>query len=179
MSKTKTKKKRKLKVDLGCGQNKQEGFVGVDISSSVDADVVHDLTQFPWPFEDNQVEEVFCSHYVEHVPDLIEFMHELYRICCKKAQVRIVHPYLLSRRAWQDPTHKQFLSEAAWPYFAKDWRELNRLDHYPIHCDFGILNIMAIYKPEWAQRSQEAQQFAMSHYWDVVDDLVVDLECRK
>jgi len=169
-----------IKLDIACGQNKQEGFTGVDVAPTSQADVIHDLTQFPWPFEENSVEEAFCSHYVEHTPDLIGFMNELWRIMAPGAQVRIVHPHSRSDRAFQDPTHVRFIPETGWAYFARDWREANKLDHYPIICDFGIVNMFySGWNPPWESRSEAARQFALTHYWNVALDVVVDLQARK
>ena len=167
-----------LKLDLGCGQAKQEGFTGVDIAPLEGVDVVCDLFTFPWPFEDDSVDEVFCSHFVEHVPDHIAFMNELYRIMKPGAQVRFVHPYLWNDRCFQDPTHRQFISEHRWYYFAKDWREINKLEHYGITCDFGVNNIFPLFASPWDQKNTETQQFAMRHYHNVINDLIVDLVKR-
>ena len=60
----KSKKKKPvqpLKLDLGCGQNKQEGFTGVDLYAPW-ADVKLDLFKFPWPWKDGAVDEIHCSH---------------------------------------------------------------------------------------------------------------------
>ncbi len=169
-----------LKVDLGCGQAKQEGFVGVDISPKSDADIIHDLWTTPWPFDDNSVEEAFCSHVVEHTPDLIAFMEECYRILKPDAKIRIVWPHLRSDRAFQDPTHTRFIPEHTWSYFARDWREASELDHYPITTDFGIENMYYVsFNGDWGQRSEPSRQFALAHYWNVATDVVVDLKARK
>jgi hypothetical protein len=56
-----------IKLDLGCGQNPKEGFEGVDIRGGK-AKHVCDLFKFPWPFQDSSVDEVHCSHFLEHVP---------------------------------------------------------------------------------------------------------------
>jgi predicted SAM-dependent methyltransferase len=55
------------KLDLGCGLNPKEGFEGVDVRGGVAKHVV-DLFKFPWPFEDNSVDELHASHLLEHVP---------------------------------------------------------------------------------------------------------------
>jgi predicted SAM-dependent methyltransferase len=167
-----------MRLDIGCGQSKQEGFTGIDIAEGIGADIVHDLNQYPWPVKDGEVEEAFCSHVVEHVGDLIAFMNEVHRVLAKDALIRIVHPYCKSQRAFQDPTHVRFIPEATWSYFNAQWREANRLDHYPIDCDFEITSISAVFADPWQLRSQDAQQFAMRHYWDVVNDLVVDMKKR-
>ena len=41
-----------LKIDLGCGSNKKEGYVGVDILDVPGVDYVTDLSKDPLPFDD-------------------------------------------------------------------------------------------------------------------------------
>ena len=57
----------KTKIDLACGDAKKEGFFGVDIADIEGVDLVHDLTVYPWPIEDNIADEINCSHYIEHI----------------------------------------------------------------------------------------------------------------
>ena len=54
-----------FKLDLGAGQNPREGFEGVDIYPG--AKHVVDLLKFPWPFADESVDELHCSHFAEHI----------------------------------------------------------------------------------------------------------------
>src|SRR6185369_2289998 len=122
--------KVKVRLDIACGKSKKQGFTGVDIWQG--ADIVVDLEKYPWPFEDNSVDEVYCSHYIEHVPDLISFANELNRIMKVGAKAEIIAPYYSSIRAWQDPTHLRAISENTFLYFNKKWRIINKLDHYPI-----------------------------------------------
>ena len=56
-----------VRLDLACGQTPQEGFEGVDLYSEQAKHKV-DLLKFPWPWADNSVDEVFCSHFIEHIP---------------------------------------------------------------------------------------------------------------
>jgi predicted SAM-dependent methyltransferase len=163
-----------LKLDIACGQAKQPGFVGVDIAASPNVDVVHDLEQFPWPFEQSSVDEVFCSHYIEHTGDLIKFMNELYRIMKPGAKARIIAPYYTSIRCWQDPTHKRAISEATFMYFHREWRDRNGLNHYPITADFDFVYALML-EPEWAKAAEEARKFAIRHYWNAVRDIHVEL----
>src|ERR1044072_8272548 len=71
----------KIRLDLACGNNKREGFIGIDQSlEKTQADVAHDLESYPWPFSEGYADEVFCSHFIEHVVDLIAFMNEVWRV---------------------------------------------------------------------------------------------------
>jgi hypothetical protein len=178
------------KLDLACGQSKREGYFGVDVIETDDADQVLDLLRFPWPFADDSVEEVFCSHFVEHVPHwrpwfpdnrdgLDLFMDEIWRICKPDATVEIVHPYGMSKRALQDPTHCRYIIEDTWPYYSAEGRKQIGVDHYPTVADFEILNIANGFYPDWALKSDAARSWAAAHYWGVVTDLIVTLKALK
>ena len=41
------------KLNLGCGEDKKEGYVNVDFHSHVKPDVVHDLNVVPYPFAES------------------------------------------------------------------------------------------------------------------------------
>lgn len=162
------------KLDVASGQNKQEGFTGIDIADIPGVDIVHDLTCYPWPVEDNSITDVFCSHYIEHVDDLLKFFDELYRITKVGANVVIVAPYGKSDRAWQDPTHVRPILESTFLYANKKWRKENKLDHYPITADFDFTYGYAIH-PNWQLRSEEARNWALIHYWNVATDIHVTM----
>ncbi|MEK7493608.1 MAG: hypothetical protein AAB630_00465 [Patescibacteria group bacterium] len=169
-----------MKLDLGCGQNKQQGFKGVDIAPGPGVDYVIDLERYPWKeFEDGSIEEIYASHYVEHVSDLIKFMNEVWRIAEDGAKVTFVAPYYTSIRAWQDPTHKQAISEATWLYYNKAWREANKLAHYPITCNFDIIQMVAFFNSPWDKKTEEARQFAQQHYFNAVSDILIELKAIK
>lgn len=159
-----------LRLDIGCGKNKKEGFKGIDISPDVGADFVHDLNIFPWPFEDSSVYEIFTSHYVEHVSDLIKFMEECYRILMDQSVITIIAPYYTSVRCWQDPTHVRAISEMTWLYYNEEWRKINKLEHYNINCDFKIESNKFVFDPTYISKSDEAREWARKHLNNVVLD---------
>jgi hypothetical protein len=192
-----SKKPAVLKLSLACGDNKPEGFLGVDIAKTDSADYVQDLLQFPWKqFADNSVDEIECSHFVEHIPHgdgyhdpFLQFFDEIYRILKPaefdpanpniplKGFARITCPYYSSMRAWQDPTHQRAISEASFLYLNKQWRVDNKLDHYDVSCDFDF-SYGYLLSPDWVNRSQDAQAFAIRHYNNVVSDIQVQLVKR-
>ena len=110
--------------------------------------------------------------YIEHVQDLMKFMDEVYRVLKKGATAMFVAPYYSSMRSMQDPTHIRPISEATFLYYNKKWREDNKLDHYPIHCDFDF-TYGYVLAPEWVNRSQESRDFAIKHYNNVITDIQV------
>jgi SAM-dependent methyltransferase len=166
------------KLNLACGQTRIEDYFGIDIVPGENVDAVMDLEQFPWPIESSSVEEIICSHYVEHTSDLTKFMDEVYRILKPGGKIKIIAPYYSSMRAWQDPTHKRAISDATFLYYNKQWRDANKLDHYGIQSDFDFTYGYDM-DPTWAAKHEEARNFAIRHYMNVVNDIHVVLTSRK
>lgn len=56
-----------IKLDVGCGANKHQGFIGMDYREMPGVDIVHNLEQFPFPLPDESVTLAVSSHVVEHL----------------------------------------------------------------------------------------------------------------
>ncbi|MBO0783172.1 MAG: hypothetical protein J2P37_30525 [Ktedonobacteraceae bacterium] len=171
--------KELLKLDLGCGENKREGFIGIDLYAKADQTV--DLFKFPWPWTDESVEEVYCSHFFEHIPGpaRIPWMDELWRILVPEGKATIIVPYWSSPRAIQDPMHAwPPVAESSFLYFNKGWREANKLNHYLGRCDFDF-SYGYLLDPETAMKNQELVTFYVKHYTQSVNDLQVNLVKRN
>lgn len=167
------------KVDLACGNNKAEGFLGVDIAKTEAVDVVHDLTQVPWPFEDESFGEARCSHFFEHLEpkQRIDFMNELYRILRKGSGCLFTTPRGFDRQV-QDFSHKwPPLVESSYYYFDKEFYKANNMEHYlelyGIRCDFEVRPVQVSVTPDFALRSDEHKIFATRNYTNVAVDLTV------
>jgi predicted SAM-dependent methyltransferase len=62
------KNNKGISLDIGCGENKQPGCVGIDVRSLDGVDIVHDLQKFPWPLPTESVSFALASHLIEHFP---------------------------------------------------------------------------------------------------------------
>lgn len=109
--------KKKERLHLGCGHIIKEGWLNHDIVALPGVDVVHDLRQFPWPFEDGQFEEVHADNVLEHLRDTVKTMEEIYRITKPGAKIFIGVPFWNSSEAWGDPTHERLFSEEIFEFF--------------------------------------------------------------
>jgi SAM-dependent methyltransferase len=161
-----------FKLDLGCGKNKKEGFIGVDSKEFPGVDLVHDLTK-PWPWPDNCVDAVHCSHFVEHLKaeERILFVNELYRVLKPKAQAAIICPHWASTRAYGDLTHQwPPVCEMWFHYLSKTWRDENAPHNDFYLCDFETTYGYGL-NPTILTRSQEYQQFAVAFYKESVQDI--------
>lgn len=93
-------------LDVGCGNNKIKGAIGIDKVKGTQADVVHDLEVLPWPFEDNAFDEIACNDVLEHLADVIKTIEELSRIGKPSAVLKIRVPHFSNYNGLSDVTHK-------------------------------------------------------------------------
>lgn len=56
-----------IKLDIGCGANKNKGFVGMDILPLPGVDIVTNFEKFPWPLPDECASLAVASHVLEHI----------------------------------------------------------------------------------------------------------------
>lgn len=118
-----------IKLDVGCGENKQAGFVGMDIRPLETVDIVHDVEKTPYPLPDECCNTILTSHLIEHIcpKRFISVMNEWWRLMKVGGQLLIGAPYGNSFGYVQDPSHCMAVNEATWAYFdptAQESREL-------------------------------------------------------
>jgi SAM-dependent methyltransferase len=107
-------------LDVGCGDLKAAGAVGIDCRALDGVDVVHDLDQTPWPLPDSAFDLIICSHVIEHVADIPRFLREVHRLGAAGARVRIATPHFSSLDSWTDPSHRHHLSLRSFAFFTEE-----------------------------------------------------------
>jgi SAM-dependent methyltransferase len=112
-------------LDIGCGSKKHPGAVGLDISADTDADIVHDLDDFPYPVKDSSFDVVLMQDVIEHVAEPMRVAAELHRILRPGGRLQLRTPHFSSALAYGDPTHRHFYSTNAIRYLAQPG-----FDHY-------------------------------------------------
>jgi ubiquinone/menaquinone biosynthesis C-methylase UbiE len=106
-------------LDVGCGKNKRKGAIGIDIDPNSDADVIHDLNIFPWPFNDNEFDIILCFNVLEHIDNVPKAMEEIWRIGKNKGIVEISAPFPSSKFLYIDPTHKRAFVSKSFDFFVE------------------------------------------------------------
>jgi hypothetical protein len=128
------------KLNVGCGNEILRGYVNLDIAELPGVDVVHDLNKLPWPFEDNRFEEIRIIHVLEHLPDTVRIMEELWRISNAGCKVIVCVPYWNSWRSVGDPTHVKGFHQKTFDFFDPN-REHGKMRSYYTHARFEIAKI--------------------------------------
>lgn len=81
-----------LRLNLGAGEWPVEGWLGVELEAG--ADVVCDLSVFPWPWADESVGEIIASHMLEHFTrqDGERFVAECWRVLAPGGVLHLAVP---------------------------------------------------------------------------------------
>lgn len=104
-------------LDLGCGNRKKPGAVGMDQNPRTQADVIHSLEALPWPFPDASFDFIYADNCIEHLDDVLGAMEEIHRILKPGAIAKIIVPYFRAHWAYNDPTHRRFFSVETFYHF--------------------------------------------------------------
>lgn len=105
------------RLNLGCGNDRREGYIGVDLFDGPQVDQIHDLDRGPWPWLDSSVHHILARHVFEHVQDPVLFMAECWRVLRPGHSLDVVTPHWKSRDAYTDPTHRRFPTEHTFDYW--------------------------------------------------------------
>lgn len=113
-----------LKLNIGCGYNKQPGFLNVDKFAACGPDRVCDVENLPWIWPDDSVDEVLFNHSLEHIGEDAEtflgVMKELYRVCRNGAEIQINVPHPRNDDFLNDPTHVRVITPTVLSLFDKE-----------------------------------------------------------
>ncbi|MEW6558298.1 MAG: class I SAM-dependent methyltransferase [Elusimicrobiota bacterium] len=105
-------------LDIGCGNNKKHpDAVGIDFSSDSNAEIIHNLNIFPYPFGDNEFDLVYMVSILEHLDNIFKVMEEVWRITKNGGKIIIFGPTRFSSALYDDPEHKRAFTLKSFDYF--------------------------------------------------------------
>jgi|WetSurSiteA1Bulk_404760.scaffolds.fasta_scaffold81403_3 SAM-dependent methyltransferase len=90
-----------MRLNLACGQKTLPDYVNIDKYPLNTGVIVHDLLT-GIPYEDNSIEEIYVSHFLEHLKvrhEAIPFLRECNRVLIPGGNLIIVTPDLEQIRA--------------------------------------------------------------------------------
>ena len=189
-----------LILDIGCGQKKLDGAVGIDFSPFSTADIVLDLNKEKLPFEDSSVDFIYTSHALEHL-SFNGFMHmisEMYRVAKPDSQIYITVPYFQNTINFANPFHnnKICFNEHTFRFFSSD-ASCEALEPYeyqkPTVPNYGLrysanaelnielktLKIEYLYFPEYADKTYEEKYLLRQTSLNVVVNITYWLQVIK
>lgn len=114
------------KINMGAGTSAKyfPDWVNLDFIAAEGIDVVHNLNEYPYPFEDNSADMIQAIDVIEHLPPYIDgkpnvmmFIEECHRILKAGGMLKIQTPHWQSKNLWIDPTHTRGFDEKSMDYF--------------------------------------------------------------
>lgn len=167
-----------MKIHFGCGKSKKPGYIGVDLAQLPGVDIIHNLNVFPYPFKTNEADDLLLENILEHLPNTIAVMEELWRISRNSGTLHISVPYYNSQGAHTDPTHVRFFSEHSFDYFAPDGENFLSFYNFYSKARFNILSITPI-QNHFLFLFPKRLQWFFAHHFATVHGLHVILQTVK
>jgi SAM-dependent methyltransferase len=119
-----------LVIDIGCGDRKYPGSLGIDIAPLKGVDLLADIGR-GLPLRDSSVDAVHASHVLEHIDDLVGLINEVWRVCRPGARFYVTVPHATSSyMTWRDPTHRRGVNLSTLSYFDKTTPDGRRFGYY-------------------------------------------------
>ena len=174
-----------MKLNMGCGQNKINGYLNIDKHSECEPDLQFDLEKFPWPFKTSEVNEVLFNHSLEHIGAntniFLNIMKELYRVCNNDAKIQINVPHPRHDNYINDPTHVRIITPQIFELFSKKnnilWEEI-KASNSPLakylDIDFETIEINQVLEPEYIEKlnNKELTQREIEKYIKELNNIV-------
>lgn len=147
-------------LDLGCGPNKVNGALGVDIVPMKGVDVVANFFELIYPFADNTFDEIHLVDVIEHLPNTIKTMEEIHRIARPDAKIFIRVVNWNSIYTAMDPTHVKAFTEESFDFYGSRPGR-----NYYTKARFEVVHVDRLYNPQ-VQKFIHSKRImkAMSYY---------------
>jgi SAM-dependent methyltransferase len=107
---------KEKRLNLGAGITYIPGFINIDISKK--ADIILDLGKDKLPFDDDSVNLIFSYHTLEHIPDYLFTLSEIYRVLKHGGRFLVGLPYVtLTKYHMVNPYHLHNFNEFSFDFF--------------------------------------------------------------
>jgi len=184
------------KLNLGCGFDKRQGWINADSFAACEPDILLDIEQEEWPFEDGRFDHVLLKHVIEHVGKEFDvfarIMRNLHRILAPGGLLEIHVPHYRHETYWSDPTHVRPFTYLTFQMMSKrqndEWiaqRANYTMLAYLIGVDFEIRSAVQVYDPTYVTAlnegriSKEEVRRRAEIDWGVVRELKFELAAVK
>ena len=116
----------RLRVDLGCGNHKREGFVGIDRVHMDGVDIVWDV-RCGLPVTSG-IDYAVADNLMEHIgAEFIDVMNAAHNAIRHGGRFTVITPGThMPLAAFSDPTHVRYFTPETWDYFdvaSERWRD--------------------------------------------------------
>ena len=126
------------KLNIGCGYRPKMDFINLDYDPIVNPDMVRDISE-GLPFDSDKFEEIYSSHVIEHVKDVLFFMYEIWRVSKNKARIEILAPYSGFLEWALQPDHLRLMNWGFFDRWKPEWRSVQNEDKQCRGAKFNVI----------------------------------------
>ena len=184
------------RLNLGCGLNKFDGYLNVDVSDLVKPDQIVDLNVTPWPWKDNEFGHIVAKDVLEHLgdtpKDFMNILKEMYRISDNGAVWEVQVPHWRCDIAVDDPTHRRVITLGTFMLLnqKKNFERMkeNQSDSllaFEHDIDLEVCDVNFEYLPHWSERlkrgeiSEEELNYALNTFNNVALSMRLLIQVNK
>ncbi|MBN1561016.1 methyltransferase domain-containing protein [candidate division KSB1 bacterium] len=159
-----------IAIELGCGQAKTNGRIGIDRVDLSSVDIVTDLEHGLAFFPDESVDSVHAYHFLEHVENLQLLLRDIHRVCKPNGRVLLRVPHFSNPYFYSDYTHRRFFGLYSFEYFAGEQKRFNRrIPNFYSDFHFITRELKLVFYSQWLGRKfpRKAAQliFNLNSWW--------------
>lgn len=144
----------KCVLELGPGDTKQFDYcIGLDMMKKDSVDYVCDLSNGFSFIQDNSIDEIRSSHFLEHIDNLPLFLKEVFRILKPGGRMINVVPHFSNPYYYSDYTHKSFWGLYSISYFSKNSFFKRKVPTYYNDINFEIIDVKLIFRSDFRLRN--------------------------
>lgn len=120
-------------LDVGCGKNKSDGYIGIDKITADNVDHVIDVDKSGLTeWAESSVAGIRSVHFIEHCENFFYVMNEFHRVLKPEGRLYLVAPYGNGYYWQRDPTHKCCVTEDTFRKY------LCQPEYVKAYSDYGI-----------------------------------------
>jgi len=141
-------------VELGCGQKKKPGRIGIDKLDLPNVDIVADLENGLSFLPDNSVDQIHSRSVLPHIENFENLMREIVRVLKKNGTAHIFVPHFSNPYYYSDYTHTTFFGLYTFYYFVDTKHQLKRkIPNFYTDIRINILSQQLVFtSPFWFRR---------------------------
>ena len=117
---------KEVNIELGPGNRKKEGYLGIDSVDIDGVDVVFDIEQGMPFIPDSSIDNYYSNHFLEHIGNYENLIKELHRTLKPGGVAEMIVPHFTNPNYYSDYTHKRSFGLFSFDYFAATEDQLSR-----------------------------------------------------
>lgn len=166
----------RLNVGSGMFAREEPEYINVDLRPAPDVDVIADVEHLP--FRNSAFQGIYMSHVIEHLPDHMAAMEELWRVAQPDAVATVRCPYGSTDLAYDDPDHVRQLHVGFWKYLAQPtyWRNSFL---YRYAADWKVVEVKLFIRSPFGKGDPDRVMERVNTLRNVVEEMVAILRAVK